>query len=55
MEMSLQLEFIMNGLEYGCKIREEALDDTTGRYKPCFRIKNNDVIIVRIFDDRWEW
>ena len=50
-----QLKFCMNDLEYGSKDREDALADTTGRYKPSFQILDRDVIVVRIYDDRWEW
>ena len=43
----------MNGEEFGTRIEEEIIDSY--RFKPYKRITNESTIIVKIYDDRWEW
>lgn len=50
-----EIRFIMNENEYGCKERENALADITGRFKPYKLIHDGDTVNVSIYDDHWEW
>jgi hypothetical protein len=48
------IDFHMNGEDYGTREREEAMTDTR-RFKPYKRISDGDTVTVKIYDDHWEW
>ena len=50
-----ELYFTMNELEYGTLSQEQIKADTPDRYKPYKRIIDGDTVIVKIYNNRWEW
>lgn len=50
-----KIYFTMNGEDYGTLGADQINDDTPDRYKPYKHVTNGDTIIVRIYDDHWEW
>ena len=51
----VSIRFNMNEENYGTLLQEEINAENSNRYKTPKRIKDGDIVTVKIYDDHWEW
>ena len=49
------IRFNMNEENYGTLLQDEINADNSNRFKTPKRIKDGDIVNVKIYDDHWEW